>query len=344
MARIAFVGPMLGAVPGRVPNPAEELAQRLEQAGCECLLVSAVENRYLRFLDILRSLLVQRSRYDVVSLQMYSGPSFVVEDAVSWLARRLNKKLVLTLHGGALPEFLSRHRRWARRVMRRGHALVTPSHYLADQLRRLGFDALVIPNALDLRRYPYRRREKAAPRLVWLRAFHRIYRPADAVLTLAQLAPEFPAIRLDMIGPDMKDGAYQAALELIRAHDLADVVRIVGPVAKAQVPQALAGYDILLNTTQYESFGVGVMEAAACGLAIVTTNVGELPYLWQDGVDALLVPPQRPDCLADAVRRLLTEDGLFAHLSQNARRRAEQYTWEQVLPQWQALFQRLSET
>lgn len=341
MVRIAFIGPMLGVNPGRVPDPAEELARRLRQAGHQCYTFSPVENRYLRFADILRSILSYHSRFDVICLQVYGGPSFVVEDTVSWLALRLNKKLVMALHGGALPRFLSRHRSWAKRVLRRAHILATPSRYLAGELWQLGFDCTVIPNALDLSQYPYRHRQKASPRLAWLRAFHRIYSPADAVLALAELAPQFPDIHLSMIGPDLGDGAFQTAAEVIRRQRLQDRVTVLGPIPKAQVADVLSAHDILLNTTRYESFGIGVMEAAALGMAIVTTAVGELPYLWQDQVNALLVPPGRPDLLASAVRRLLTEPELTARLSKNARARAEQFAWERILPQWEELFQRL---
>jgi glycosyltransferase involved in cell wall biosynthesis len=79
------------------------------------------------------------------------------------------------------------------------------------------------------------------------------------------------------------------------------------------------------------------MEAAACGLCIVSTNVGELPLLWTNGDDALLVEPDDPKAMAAAVRRLLTESGLAERLSRNARAKAEQFDWSLILPQWERL-------
>jgi glycosyltransferase involved in cell wall biosynthesis len=71
---------------------------------------------------------------------------------------------------------------------------------------------------------------------------------------------------------------------------------------------------------------------------VVSTNVGGIPYLLNNEKDALLVPPNDPEAMATAVRRILTEPGLAARLSQNARCKVEQFEWSVILPQWEALF------
>jgi glycosyltransferase involved in cell wall biosynthesis len=76
----------------------------------------------------------------------------------------------------------------------------------------------------------------------------------------------------------------------------------------------------------------------ACGLGVVSTNVGGIPYLLNDEEDALLVPPSDPEAMAAAVRRILTEPGLAVRLSQNARHTVEHFDWSVVLLQWEALF------
>ena len=116
-------------------------------------------------------------------------------------------------------------------------------------------------------------------------------------------------------------------------------IHFPGAVPKVEVPQELQKYDIFINTTRYESFGVAVMEAAALGLPIVTTNVGELPYLWTDGEDALLVPSEDAGAMAGAIKRVLSEPGLAERLSRNARAKAEGYDWSSILPQWENLIQ-----
>jgi len=64
-----------------------------------------------------------------------------------------------------------------------------------------------------------------------------------------------------------------------------------------------------------------------------------LRYLWEDGVDALLVPPNDPEAMAAAVSRILNEPGLAEKLSRNARKKAEQFDWSIILPKWEELIQ-----
>ena len=95
--------------------------------------------------------------------------------------------------------------------------------------------------------------------------------------------------------------------------------------------------DVFLNTTNVDNTPVSVIEAMACGLCVVSTNVGGLPYLLDDEQDSLLVQPDDPAAMATAVSRILRENVLATRLSQNARAKAEQFDWSTVLPQWLAL-------
>ena len=85
------------------------------------------------------------------------------------------------------------------------------------------------------------------------------------------------------------------------------------------------------------------MEATACGLPIVSTAVGELPSLWTNGTDALLVPPNAPEEMAGAIKKILTEPALAEQLSSNARKKATLFDWSVILLQWEELFSSLSE-
>jgi len=164
-----------------------------------------------------------------------------------------------------------------------------------------------------------------------------IYVPKLAIEVLNRTLEDYPEAFLTMIGPDKGDGTYDETMSKIDEYSLHNNVQITGAISKKDVGKFLSKGDIYLNTTMYESFGVAVIEAAACGLCIVTTNVGELSYIWEDGVDALLVPPNNPDAMAAAVRRILKEPGLAENLSRNARKKAESYDWSVILPQWEKL-------
>src|SRR5262249_6851279 len=157
--------------------------------------------------------------------------------------------------------------------------------------------------------------------MVWLRAFHGIYNPSLALKLEASLVADFPDIRLAMIGPDKGDGSLQRLQQLAAELGLADRITLHGRVPKAEVPDWLNRGNVFLNTSNMDNTPVSVLEAMACGLCIVSTNVGGIPYLLEHEHDALLVPSGDPAAMATAVRRILTEPGLAERLSRNARQK-----------------------
>ena len=97
-----------------------------------------------------------------------------------------------------------------------------------------------------------------------------------------------------------------------------------------------------MNTTNFDNTPVSVLEAMACGLPVVTTNVGGIPYLLEDGQTALLTPPGDAKTMADAVRRLGHEPELASKLGRNARAKVELFSWEGILPKWEELLESLA--
>ena len=92
-----------------------------------------------------------------------------------------------------------------------------------------------------------------------------------------------------------------------------------------------------------EVFGLVLIEAMACGVCIVSTKVGGIPYLIEDGCDGLLVPDSDEVAMAMAVRRLMVEEGVAGRLSRNGRIKVEQFDWSAILPQWERLLSDVAE-
>jgi glycosyltransferase involved in cell wall biosynthesis len=174
---------------------------------------------------------------------------------------------------------------------------------------------------------------------VWLRAFHQIYNPSLAIRVVALLADEFPDVRLTMVGPDKGDGSLPAAQQLAEELGVQEKVNFIGGVPKGDVPAWLNKGDIFINTTDVDNTPISVLEAMACGLCVVSTNVGGIPYLLDDQRNALLVPPNDAEMMAAAVRRILLDSSLAKRLSGSARMKTEGFSWSKVLPIWEELFQ-----
>ncbi len=315
----------------------EDLRVQLIKQGWTVYYASEKTNKFARLADMLWVIYKNRNQYQAVNIDVFSGPSFIWAEASAILLNLLNKTFNLTLHGGNLAVFCSHHPIRVTRLLRNAFHVTTPSKFLKKEFQNVRSDIQWIPNGIHLRQYAPNNRTNTNPRLVWLRAFHEIYNPKMAVEVLAHLISENHNCSMIMIGPDKNDGSYKAAVETAKRENVLDRIEFVGAVKKSDVPIWLNKGDIFLNTTRIESFGVSVIEAAACGLPIVTTDAGELPYLWENEVDALIVPSGNSEAMASSVQRILNEPGLAQRLLQNARRKAERFDWSIVMPQWEKL-------
>lgn len=85
---------------------------------------------------------------------------------------------------------------------------------------------------------------------------------------------------------------------------------------------------VFMVPSHYEGFGLPGAEAMACGAALVTTDTGGSRDYASPDTNALVVPPQRPDCLADAVDRLFRDNDLRVRLAQRGRHDIQRFQWQ----------------
>lgn len=335
--RLLMVSNFLSST-GTSRGACEELADHLSRSGMDVITTSEKSNKIARLADMLATVWRCRDHYQVAQIDVYSGSAFLWAEAVCRLLRAIDKPFVLSLHGGALPRFAERWPRRVRRLLASAAVVTTPSRYLQEQMSPYRADLTLIPNSLDIQRYPCRRRERAGPNLVWLRSIHQIYNPVLAIEVLAALLPDHPAARLSMVGPDKGDGSRQSVEQRASELGVADHLTLCGVVPKSEVPRYLSAADIFLNTANIDNAPISVIEAMACGLCVVSTDVGGIPYLLTHERNALLVPARDAAAMIAAVRRILGDSDLASRLAENARRDAERFDWSITIPAWRTIF------
>jgi len=336
---ICIVGNLIGKNAAKITTQGLILANLLRRDGYDVISVSSKLNRLLRMMEIILTLIWHRRSINVVIVEIYSGLSFMIADIAGLLGKYLGIQTVGVLHGGALPDFVSRHTKWGSRVLRRFDRLVAPSAYLKRSIDDLGFSVRIIPNAIDLVGYPHRQREKVEPKLIWMRAFHSIYNPELAIEAFALICKRFTNSTLVMAGVDK--GLESNVKKLAGDLGVDNRVRFPGFLNEEAKIREFSEADIYLNTNNIDNMPVAVIEACAFGLPVIGTDVGGIGSLLNDGVDGLLVPPGEPDRIADAITRLVEDAELTSRLSQNGRLLAERSSWESVRTCWENLFREL---
>ncbi len=147
----------------------------------------------------------------------------------------------------------------------------------------------------------------------------------------ALLAPRSPDLSVVMVG---EDGGSRAEV-LHRAEDLglSQRVRLVGFVPEERVlASAYAQASVFVLPSEYEAFGLVLLEAMAQGTPVVSTRVGGIPELVEDGQNGLLVPPGDPRALSEALESILSDPSLRERLGRSGREvTVPRFTWERVV-------------
>jgi glycosyltransferase involved in cell wall biosynthesis len=141
---------------------------------------------------------------------------------------------------------------------------------------------------------------------------------ATAVRTLAEVVPCRPDVRLVLVGEGPELNAIQ---ELVSRHKLEPHVRLLG--LRKDVARLLPGADLFLLTSISEGIPLTVIEAMATGLPVVSTRVGGLPEVVEEGRTGLLESAGDHTALARAVCKLAGEPALRREMGRLGRERAE---------------------
>lgn len=314
------------------------LAVEIKRTGGQVITASHCRSRALRLADMLSTAYRRRSDFDVAHVTVFSGLAFIYAECVCALMLTLRKPATLCLHGGNLPDFAGRYPRRTRRLLQRVRRVVCPSGYLMEKMRLFREELDLIPNVIQIKQYCPKSQERPGFRILWLRAFHDVYQPEMAVAVLASVLKVFPQATLTMVGPDKGDGSLAKTRMAAERTRVLERITFTGPVPKEIVPQIMRQHDVFINTPSIDNMPVSVIEAMACGLPVVSTNVAGIPYLIENGRTGLLVSPGDSQGMAAAVRSLFAQPGFARRLSRHGREVAESLDWDVVLPKWRSLF------
>jgi glycosyltransferase involved in cell wall biosynthesis len=134
----------------------------------------------------------------------------------------------------------------------------------------------------------------------------------------------------------------EALKDLCISLDIGGSVRFTGFVANNRLPGLLRSMDIFVLPSVSESFGVAAVEAAACGLPVIASNTGGLPEVVLNGETGFLVPPGKPNAIAQKAILLIKDAAMRRRMGEAGRKFVEEnYVWEKNAEQMERLYQRV---
>lgn len=138
----------------------------------------------------------------------------------------------------------------------------------------------------------------------------------DIALEALRLLPGDLAVRLAIIGPDTTEWAQQMK-DRVTQMGLSDRVSFWG--ARSDLQAVFAQMDIMLAPSRREALCLSLIEAGAAGRPGIGANIGGIPEVIDDGISGMLIPPEDPAALANAISRLATAPELRRRMGQAAR-------------------------
>jgi len=123
-----------------------------------------------------------------------------------------------------------------------------------------------------------------------------------------------PSLKLMIVG----DGPERPRLEELASQlRIRNQTQFVGNKQPAEVAKLLHGCEVFVLPSRSESFGLVLIEAMACKKPVVATTVGAIPEIIENEKNGLLVEPDNPEALTNALQRLITNDDLKRTLGEN---------------------------
>jgi N-acetyl-alpha-D-glucosaminyl L-malate synthase BshA len=258
-------------------------------------------------------------------------------------------KLITTLHGtditlvGQQKSFFT----VTKFAIERSDAVTAVSEYLREETyRAFGCDKCginVINNFVDLETYRpaedpnvcHKFAPPGVPVLVHTSNFRKLKHVPNVVRIFGKVRAEIPA-KLVLVGDGPDRAAAEAVVQELGVEE--DVVFLGQLNVVADVLQASTLF-VLPSTS--ESFGLGALEAMACGLPVIASNIGGIPEVVAHGETGMLHAPDDVDGMAQSALALLTDAARGSRFREAALARAKEFSADRIVEQYEALYEKV---
>lgn len=256
-----------------------------------------------------------------------------------YLKAKLGCPLVVTTHGSdtSIP-FEQGRIQSLKATCDKADQIVAVSSALAEKLRRSG-TATPITTILNGYRGIHLRAdlEKDPWSLIqvgYLQQQKRIHITLEA---LAKVRKVYPAVHMTVIG----QGPERRPLEMLcRELQIADAVSFLGEIPNKEVLAQMAQHRFFVMPSVREGFGIVYLEAMASGCITIGTAGEGIADFIKDGINGFLVPPDRPDLIAQRIEWCLEHPEKAEHIAWRGQLDARRQTWAKNAREYIALFEK----
>jgi glycosyltransferase involved in cell wall biosynthesis len=276
---------------------------------------------------------------DTVHIFSSGTTSYVISTVPPLIVSKLfGKKTILNYHTGEAEPHLKDWKLTAKPTMKMFDRIVVPSQFLVDVFAKFDLKATAIFNFVESEKFQFRPRNPLKPVFLSNRNFEAHYQVSDVIRAFQLIQQKMPEAKLIVAGY----GSEEANLKKLSAELNLANVEFIGLVEQSEMPKIYDRADVYLNASIVDNMPLSIIEAFACGLAVVSTDAGGIPYIVENCETGLLVKTNDYKTLAEQAIRLFEEENLAQNIIENASVESKKYSRENALNDWIKLYQSLS--
>lgn len=224
------------------------------------------------------------SGYDILHIHCCSKIGFFPAIVGVPIGKKLNKRVILTYHGGGAENFFKQHKRLVKHYLLKTDTNIVLSGFLGEVFAKYQIPHTIIPNVIELDATRFRFREQIKPNFISIRTLSPLYNIECILRAFKKVRSQIPDAKLTIVG----DGPSKESLERMVSEENIQDVRFIGRVDNQEIYNYLDKADIMLSAPKIDNMPVSILEAFNAGLLVISSNVGGLPYMIEDGVNGLL--------------------------------------------------------
>jgi len=267
------------------------------------------------------------------------------------IGKLFRRKVIMQIHGGSLEKFCqsSQILRYISSVaFSMANAVVVLSSAEKCNFEKISNlkKLFVIPNAVNIGDYYQESTRKHSGKVRRLTYLGRLTREkglfeAIEAMKIIDADPNLGEVELVIAG----SGFARTDLETrIEEMGLGARVRLVGPLFDSEKVRFLQQSDVFIFPSYHEGLPYSILESLAAGTPVIASNVGGIPDAVIDGIHGVLIEPQDPVQIVDAIRKLASDNDLVRTMSQNCLSWArENYGLQRLSNQFDDLYQSVME-
>lgn len=329
MKKILYIANYKGPV-GGISGQVSLLEKYVRKEGVETRIFSTIGNPFKR-IGLFIKLCCISHRYDVLHVHGCSERGFLPIMYGIIAGKLSRKRVVVTYHGGGADAFFSSHSKFVKRWLCRADIIIVLSGFLKEVFDRFNIPCVVIPNILEDKDSGVHEIGDITiePKFISLRHLRELYNISCVLRAFKRVQEQIPEASLVLLG----QGDQREMLEQYVADNNLQNVHFVGQVPQQEVASYLEEASIMLSAPRIDNMPVSVMEAMQQGILVISSRVGGVPYVIEDGKTGLLFEYDNDAEMAEKMIWALQHQDDAQKIIQAAAKEVKKYSWEQICPQ-----------